>query len=118
MSRVSSRNVPAFFLLAMLTAVLLAGCGSGTSASGTGGRLNVVAAEDFWGSIARQLGGDRVEVTNIVSNPAADPHDYEPTAEDARTMAGAQMAIVNGIGYDQWASKLLAASPELGAGRC
>jgi zinc/manganese transport system substrate-binding protein len=53
-------------------------------------------------------------VTDIVTNPAADPHDYEPTAEDARTMAGAQMAIVNGIGYDPWASKLLAANPSSG----
>ena len=53
-------------------------------------------------------------MTNIITNPAADPHDYEPTSEDARTMAGAQMAIVNGIGYDPWASKLLAANPSSG----
>jgi zinc/manganese transport system substrate-binding protein len=99
----------ALALVALLVA-LLAGCGGGSS--GSGGKLNVVAAEDFWGSIAEQLGGDRVEVTSIVTNPAADPHDYEPTAEDARTLAGAQMSIVNGIGYDEWASKLLAASPE------
>ncbi|HEY0318824.1 MAG TPA: zinc ABC transporter substrate-binding protein [Solirubrobacterales bacterium] len=94
---------------------LPAGCGgSGSSATSSSGRLNVVAAEDFWGSIAEQLGGDQVEVTDIITNPAADPHDYEPTSEDARTMAGAQMAIVNGIGYDPWASKLLAANPSSG----
>lgn len=98
----------------VLFAVLLAGCGggSGSSASDSSGKLNVAAAEDFWGSIAEQLGGNQVEVTNIITNPAADPHDYEPTSEDARTMAAAQMAIVNGIGYDPWASKLLAANPE------
>jgi zinc/manganese transport system substrate-binding protein len=101
-------------LIAILLGAMLAGCGSGGSSSGSGGRLNVVAAEDFWGSIAAQLGGDQVEVTSIVTNPAADPHDYEPTSEDARTMAGAQMAIVNGIGYDSWASKLLAANPSSG----
>jgi zinc/manganese transport system substrate-binding protein len=102
-------------LLALLT-VLLAGCGasSNSSSPGSSGRLNVVAAEDFWGSIAEQLGGERVEVTDIVANPAADPHDYEPTAEDARTMAGAQLAIVNGIGYDQWATKLIDANPSSG----
>ena len=72
----------------------------------------MVAAENFWGSIAAQLGGDRVAVTDIIDNPAADPHDYEPTSDDARTMAGAQVAIVNGIGYDEWASKLLAARPD------
>ncbi len=75
----------------------------------------MVAAEDFWGSIAEQLGGEKVEVTDIITNPAADPHDYEPTSEDAQTLAGAQMAIVNGIGYDEWASKLLPASPERAA---
>jgi zinc/manganese transport system substrate-binding protein len=97
----------------LAAAALLAGCGgSGTAASSSSGKLQVVAAEDFWGSIAAQLGGDRVEVTSIITNPAADPHDYEPTSEDARTMASAQMAIVNGIGYDEWAAKLLAANPE------
>jgi zinc/manganese transport system substrate-binding protein len=73
--------------------------------------IHVVAAENFWGSLAAQLGGDRVQVTSVITNPATDPHDYEPTALDARTMAGAQMAIVNGIGYDPWAPKLLAANP-------
>ena len=47
----------------------------------------------------------------MITSPATDPHDYEPTAADARTLAGAQMAIVNGIGYDPWAAKLLAANP-------
>src|SRR5205085_9743361 len=74
-------------------------------------RLEVAAAENFWGSIAAGLGGDRVDVTSVISNPAADPHDYEPTAQDARTFAGAQMVIVNGVGYDPWASKLVDANP-------
>ena len=90
----------------------IAGCGGGGTATGSGGKLNVVAAEDFWGSIAEQVGGDRVVVTDIITNPAADPHDYEPTAEDGRALAGAQVSIVNGIGYDEWASKLLAANED------
>ena len=77
-------------------------------------QIHVVAAENFWGSIAAQVGGDRVHVTSIIDNPATDPHDYEPSAVDARTMAGAQMAIVNGIGYDSWAAKLVAANPVKG----
>ncbi|MBS1846531.1 MAG: zinc ABC transporter substrate-binding protein [Actinobacteria bacterium] len=93
--------------------IALAGCGGG-GASAAGGKVNVVAAEDFWGSIAEGVGGDRVAVTDIITNPAADPHDYEATANDARAMAGAQVSIVNGIGYDEWASKLLAASPDEG----
>jgi len=85
-------------------------------AKGGGGRtIQVVAAENFWGSIASQLGGSHVHVTSIIDNPDADPHDYEPTAADARSVAGAQYTIVNGIGYDAWADKLLSATP--GSGR-
>jgi len=73
--------------------------------------IHVVAAENFWGSIASQLGGSRVQVTSIITNPATDPHDYEPNAIDARTIAGAQLVIVNGIGYDPWAPRLVAANP-------
>ncbi|HEY7633373.1 MAG TPA: zinc ABC transporter substrate-binding protein [Thermoleophilaceae bacterium] len=103
-------------LLPVALCLLLAGCGAAGSASsgGASGKLQVVAAENFWGSIAAQLGGDKVKVTSIITNPATDPHDYEPTAADARTLAGARLAIVNGIGYDAWAQKLLAANPVSG----
>jgi zinc/manganese transport system substrate-binding protein len=70
-----------------------------------------VAAENFWGSIAAQLGGEKAQVHSIIVNPATDPHTYQPTAQDARTMAGAKLAIVNGLGYDEWAPRQLAASP-------
>jgi zinc/manganese transport system substrate-binding protein len=100
-------------IAAGLLAATLAGCGQGAT-SADSGQLQVVAAENFWGSIAQQLGGNRVAVTSIITSPGADPHDYEPTSDDARTMAGAQIAIVNGIGYDTWASKLLAANPTSG----
>ncbi|MEU9211790.1 zinc ABC transporter substrate-binding protein [Streptomyces sp. NPDC048415] len=76
--------------------------------------IHVVAAENFWGSIATQLGGSHVEVKSIIDNPNADPHDYEPTAADARTVASAQFTVVNGIGYDAWADKLLSANPASG----
>jgi zinc/manganese transport system substrate-binding protein len=97
--------------LALGAAAAFAFAASGASRSASGGPIRVVAAENFWGSIASQLGGSRVQVTSIVTNPATDPHDYEPTAIDARALAGARLAIVNGIGYDPWASKLLAANP-------
>jgi zinc/manganese transport system substrate-binding protein len=98
-------------LSVLAVACAVAGLGDRAAASSAGGGLQVVAAENFWGSIATQLGGDRVHVTSVVTSPATDPHDYEPTAADARTLAGAQMAIVNGIGYDPWAPKLIAANP-------
>ncbi|MDI5968200.1 zinc ABC transporter substrate-binding protein [Streptomyces sp. SL13] len=91
------------------TAPGAAGGGSGTG--GTGRVIQVVAAENFWGSIAGQLGGSHVHVTSVITNPATDPHDYEPTAADARTVSMARVAVVNGIGYDTWADKLLAANP-------
>jgi zinc/manganese transport system substrate-binding protein len=71
--------------------------------------ITVVAAENFWGSIARQLGGTHVRVVSIITNPNADPHIYEPTAADARTVAIAGLVIENGIGYDPWMPRLLAA---------
>ena len=89
----------------------LAACSAGSGGPTGGDRLKVVAAENFWGSIAAQLGGDRVQVSSIIDNPNADPHDYEPTAADARTFSVAKLVVVNGIGYDPWASKLLAATP-------
>jgi zinc/manganese transport system substrate-binding protein len=96
-------------------AIALAGCGSAEpSGEPASSKLQVVAAENFWGSIAAQLGGRDVEVGSIIVNPNTDPHSYEPTAANARTMAGAQMTIVNGIGYDEWASRLLSADPEDG----
>jgi zinc/manganese transport system substrate-binding protein len=98
----------------LLAAIALVCAGTRLSTVGAatkGSGLRVVAAENFWGSIAAQLGGNRVRVTSVITSPATDPHDYEPTAADARTMAGAQLAIVNGIGYDPWAGKLIAANP-------
>lgn len=99
-------------IAALGAGVLGTGCGSRVGGGGArNGKLEVVAAENFWGSLAAQLGGARVHVHSIIVNPATDPHSYEPTAADARAMAGARLAIVNGVGYDEWASKLLAASP-------
>jgi zinc/manganese transport system substrate-binding protein len=71
--------------------------------------VQVVAAENFWGSIATQVGGTHAHVVSIITNPNTDPHVYEPTAADARTVAGAQLVIENGIGYDPWVKKFLAA---------
>jgi zinc/manganese transport system substrate-binding protein len=103
-------------LAAVAAAALAAGCstataGSQAGAGSPGGKIIVVAAENFWGSIAKQLGGSKVTEASIISNPNTDPHDYEPTASDARTISMAKLVVINGIGYDPWASKLLAATP-------
>jgi zinc/manganese transport system substrate-binding protein len=82
-----------------------------TSAAASGGHavIDVVAAENTWGSLASQLGGNRVDVVSIVSDPNADPHEYESNPNDARDFAEARFVIVNGAGYDDWAVQLIGA---------
>ena len=75
---------PGAFLLVVL-ALTVGGCSSSTSTSGsTGGRASItaVAAEDVWGSILRQLAGDRAKVTSIIGDANVDPHSYDATSSD------------------------------------
>src|SRR5208337_3628220 len=73
-------------------------------------KISIVAAENFWGSLVSQLGGTRTQVLSIVTDPNADPHEYESNSGDAQAIAGAAIVIVNGAGYDDWATKLISAS--------
>ena len=73
--------------------------------------INVVAAENFYGNIVAQLGGGKVHVTSILSDPNVDPHEYESSVEDAKALAEADLVIENSGGYDDWMDKLLSASP-------
>ncbi len=101
-----------------LSATLLAACGSDTSANNSGGgsshQVNAVATINAWGSILAQLGGSHVHEVSIITNPDTDPHDYEPTPADGRAIASAQLFVENGIGYDSWGDKALAANPASG----
>ncbi len=72
--------------------------------------LRVVAAENVYGDIAAQIGGDAVSVTSVLNNPAQDPHEFEASAAVARAVADADLVIYNGANYDPWMDKLLAAS--------
>ena len=103
-----------FLLLLMAVTACSSTAQGGSSSSSSSGPVQVVAAENFWGSIAAQVGGSQVHVTSIIVDPNADPHSYEPTTADARTVAGAQYVIVNGAGYDPWADRLLQANPVSG----
>jgi zinc/manganese transport system substrate-binding protein len=98
----------------VLASLLLGACAAGGGGGAHAGPFHVVAAENFWGSITAALAGDRAHVTSVITNPATDPHDYEPTPQDARELASADLVIVNGIGYDVWAQKLLDADPGRG----
>ena len=72
--------------------------------------IKIVAAENFYGDIAKQLGGETVDVASILSNPDQDPHEFEASASTARALADAKFVIYNGIDYDPWVAKLLSAA--------
>ena len=74
-------------------------------------KITVVAAENFYGDVVRQIGGDRVAVTSIMNNPDQDPHLFETSPAIVRQLADAQVVIANGVDYDAWVDKLLAAAP-------
>ena len=98
-------------LIATLLSAPLAACGAPPAGASSGKTLQVIAGENFWGSIAAQLGGSQVSVTSIVTNPNTDPHEYESSATDARAFATADYVILNGAGYDDWGQKLLSGNP-------
>jgi zinc/manganese transport system substrate-binding protein len=92
--------------LAAMCLCLPAATGAGAASSGA---VAVVAAENFWGNIAAQLGGRDVTVTSLISSPTADPHLFQTDALDAARLARAQVVIENGAGYDRWMGSLLGA---------
>jgi zinc/manganese transport system substrate-binding protein len=100
---------------------VLTGCGSGQLSSSapstavTDGAppcpappVAVVVSVDQWGDIASQLGGACARVKTVLASSSVDPHDYEPSPADAVSFSGAQLVVVNGAGYDHWASELAA----------
>ena len=82
-----------------------------TSSQSGSNAIRVVAAENFYGDIAQQLGGSHVQVLSILFDPNADPHEYESSVKDAEAVSNANIVIENGLDYDTWMDKLLSASP-------
>jgi zinc/manganese transport system substrate-binding protein len=103
----TSRRTRLPLLVLAVTAALLAACSSG--AGSTGGKLGVVAGENFWGDIAAQIGGSQVKVTSIITDPNTDPHEFESNVQDAAAIQDAKVVIINGAGYDDFMDKLIAA---------
>jgi zinc/manganese transport system substrate-binding protein len=81
------------------------------SASAAAEPIKIIAAENFYGDVAKQIGGDAVEVVSILTNPDQDPHLFEASPSVARDIADARIVIANGIDYDPWIDTLLSASP-------
>ncbi|MCI4320508.1 MAG: zinc ABC transporter substrate-binding protein [Thermoplasmata archaeon] len=97
-------------VLALVSVTAYAAWTSQAPSRSSGGVIQVVAAENFWGSLVAQIGGPHVQVLSIVTDPNADPHEYTANTTDARAVADAQLVIVNGAGYDTWAQGLISAS--------
>ena len=100
--------VAALFVVGVYASMYVPSGSNGTTEQA--GPIQVVAAENFWGSLVSQLGGTRVNVTSIVSDPNTDPHQYEANPADAIAIANARLVIINGMQYDTWASLLINAS--------
>ncbi len=93
-----------------LLAASIVGVAAPSASAQTGTPIPVVAAENFYGDIAKQIGGGNVAVTSILTNPDQDPHLFEASASVARNLSAARLVIYNGIDYDPWAPKLLGAA--------
>jgi zinc/manganese transport system substrate-binding protein len=90
---------------------LVSGCGK-TKDANSSGKIKIVAAENFYGEVAQAVGGDLVEVTSLLTSPDMDPHDFEPTPQASKNVDAAKIVIYNGIGYDEWMTKIIAASSD------
>ena len=77
-------------------------------------KIEVVAAENFYGNVAQQIGGDRVSVVSILNNPDQDPHLFEVSPAVIRQVAAAQVVLYNGAGYDPWVEQMLSATSKPG----
>jgi zinc/manganese transport system substrate-binding protein len=101
-------------VLVVGTVAAAGGCGSSRADAGATGVVRVVAAENFWADIARQIGGAHVKASSIINDPTADPHEYESSARDASAVADADVVVKNGAGYDDAIGKLLSVTSNRG----
>lgn len=106
--------------------VTLAACSSGSSEGSSGsdaggasdggtGRTTVVASTNVWGDIASVVGGDHVEVTSLISNPDADPHEYEASTRNQLALSKAAVVLENGGGYDDFMERMLTSAKNTSA---
>ncbi len=109
--RIARVRATTSIVLLLVAASALAGCGADAGAAGAGGRIVAVGAENEYANVIDQIGGRYVSVSAIESNPNTDPHTFEASPSIAQTVAGAQVVVQNGLGYDTFMNKIEAASP-------
>jgi len=106
----STSQLARMAVLGLGVMLVVAACGS-TNSPAAAGTIAVVAAENEYGNVAAQIGGADVSVTSVESNPNTDPHTYEVSPNVALEVGSAQVVIQNGIGYDDFMTKIESASP-------
>jgi zinc/manganese transport system substrate-binding protein len=97
-------------LAVAVAAPLLGGCGAAGSPASLHGRILAVGAENEYANVISQVGGRYVDSVAIMSNPNTDPHSFEASASVAQTVARARLVVQNGVGYDDFMTKIEAAS--------
>ena len=108
--RVTTRSLAsALAVPAIAAALLLAGCSAVPAASGTGasGTIPVVTSTNVYGDIAQTIGGDAVQVTALITNPAQDPHSFEGSAQNELALSKARIVVENGGGYDDFMGTMM-----------
>lgn len=88
---------------------LLIGFGAGPVGAEPPTRLPVVASFSILADLARNIGGDHVEVAALVG-PDGDAHAYQPTPADAKALRDARLVVVNGLGFEGWIDRLVKTS--------
>lgn len=108
-----ARRITRLAALAGASILALSACSATDDASSQNGAadtLSVVASTDIYGSLAQSIGGEHVTVTSVISDPSADPHSYEATAQDRATLSEADVVLYNGGHYDAWVETAVASS--------
>src|ERR1700730_13289900 len=118
------RNYLSSGLALTLSALILGltACGGATTTSGStqtaepvyafdSTAITVTGTENFYADVLHQLGGSKLKIYSFLSDPTADPHQYESNAGNAKAVADSRLVIENGLGYDSFMDKLMKASP-------
>jgi zinc/manganese transport system substrate-binding protein len=103
-------------LAAVVSGLMIAACGTSSSSSssrssGSGGPIVAVGAENEYANVISQIGGRYVKVSAVMSNPSTDPHTFEASPSIAQTVSQAKIVVQNGVGYDDFMTKIESASP-------
>jgi zinc/manganese transport system substrate-binding protein len=93
---------------------LTRGAAAADAASAPHKVVQAIGVENEYADVIAQIGGSAVHVTAIETDPNTDPHSFEVSPRVAAQIADADLVVENGLGYDDWADKMIAAAPKAG----